>query len=236
MQKYKKKPKALKHDAYIAPTQLFMWGEEPADYDELRNGLYAEWTPNGPTEARFVETLADLLWRRRRLDCYDWVLTLRRLREVAGQNLFSRSVEKIHSFAADFDKAKTIAEVDLIINKVSSAIKFDFSILVRLAWPLAPGAAPETWGPQIAIGILCAKPPERYEDGEQFAQGLDLTFMDEQLERIERLEAMIEQTVKRLTHTKVMKQRHEALERKPARSSVARVRPKQKAGQDRSLQ
>jgi hypothetical protein len=184
MTKGKKKLNALKHGAYSGPTQLFMWGETPADYEALRNGLYAEFTPNGPTEVHWVETLADFLWRRRRLDCYDGLMTLRRLREVAGQNFISRSVEKIRSFALDFYKARTIAEVDLIISKVSSTIEFDFSILVGLAWPLAPSAAPETWGPQIAKGVLRSE-PESYEDGEQFVQGFDLKLMDEHLTRIE---------------------------------------------------
>jgi hypothetical protein len=47
---------------------------------------------------------------------------------------------------------------------------------------------------------------------------------------------MIDQTVKRLMHIKAMKQRHQALERKPASSSIARLGPKQKADQERSLQ
>jgi len=236
MTKGKKKPNALKHGAYCGPTQLFMRGETPADYDALRNGLYAEWTPNGPTEVRGVETLADLLWRRRRVDRYDWVLTLRRMREVAGQNLFSRSVEKIRSFALDFYKARTVVEVDLIISKVSSTIDFDFSILVRLAWPLARDAVPETWGPQIAKGVLCSKLPERYEDGEQFVQCLDLNLMDEQLARIEHLDAMIDKTVKRLMQTKAMKQMLQALEPQRASSSVARLGSKQNADPERSLQ
>jgi hypothetical protein len=236
MTKGKKKLNALKHGAYSGPPQLFMSGEAPADYDALLNGLHAEWTPNGPTEVQWVGTLADLLWRRRRLDRYDWVLTLRRLREVAAQNLFSRSVEKIRSFALDFYKARTVAEVDVIISKVSSAIDFDFSILVDLAWPLAPDAAPETWGPQIAKGVLYSKLPECYDDGELFVQGLDLSFMDEHLGRVEHLDAMIDKTVKRLMQTKALKQMHEALEPKRASTSVARLGPKQSADQERSLQ
>jgi hypothetical protein len=237
MTRGKKKPNALKHGAYSGPTQLFIWGEAPADYDALRNGLYAEWTPNGLTEVHWVETLADLLWRRRRVDRYDWVLTLRRLREVAGQERFSRSVEKIRSFALDFYKARTVAEVDLIISKVSSTIDFDFSILVHSSWPLASDAAPETWGPQIAKGILCSELPERYDnDGELFAQGLDVIFMDEQLARIEHLDAMIDKTVKRLMQTKTMKQMLQALEPKRASSSVARLGSKQNADRERSLQ
>ncbi len=236
MTKGRKKPNALKHGAYSGPTQLFMLGEEPADYDALRNGLYAEWTPMGPTEVHWVETLADLHWRRRRVDRYDWVLNVRRLREVALQNLFGRSVEKIRSFALDFYKARTVAEVDLIISKVSSAIDFDFSILVRSAWPLAQDAAPETWGPQIAKGVLCSELPERFDDGELFAQGLDLNFMDEQLARMEHLDAMIDKTVKRLMQTKTMKQMQQALEPQRASSSVARLGSKQNVDQERSLQ
>src|SRR6476661_4325486 len=202
MTKGKKKPNALKHGAYSGPPQIFMWGEEPADYEALRNGLHEEYTPNGPSEVHGVETLADLIWRRRRLDRYDWVLNLRRLGEVILQNRFGRSVEMIRSFAPDFYKAKTVAEVDLIISKVSSVIDFNFSVLVRIAWPLAPDAAPETWGPRIAEGILCSK-VENYEDDRgQFVQGLDLDLMDKHLARIGYLDSMIDKAIKRLMQAK----------------------------------
>ena len=87
MNKGKKKLNALKHGAYLGPSQIFMWEEVPAEYYGLRTKLYAEWTPEGPAEVHYVDELADFLWRRRRLDCYDWVLTRRRLSEVVGQNL-----------------------------------------------------------------------------------------------------------------------------------------------------
>jgi hypothetical protein len=83
---------------------------------------------------------------------------------------------------------------------------------------------------------LCSELPERYEDGEQFVQCLDLNFMDEQLARIEHLDGMIDKTVKRLMHTKAMKQMHQALEPQRASSSVARLGSKQNADQERSLQ
>ena len=80
------------------------------------------------------------------------------------------------------------------------------------------------------------KIPDCYENGEQFVQGLDLDFMDKHLERVERLDAMIERTVKRLMNIKAMKQIHQALEPKQASPSVAKLGSQQKTRQQRSLQ
>jgi hypothetical protein len=236
MKKDKKKPNALKHGAYSGPVQMFMWGEDSADYEALRNGVYAEYPPDGPSEVHWVETLADLLWRRRRLDTFDSASTLKRLRKVVEHNLFCNSVEQIRSFAFDFPKARTLEEVDLIIKKVSSVTGFDFSMLVSLLWPLAPGADPEAWGPQIAKGILRFGPAETYKEEENFLQGFDLEAMDGHLARVERLDAQIEKTVKRLMQIKTMKQMNQALEPKPVISSVARLGAKNKPDQGQPLQ
>jgi hypothetical protein len=233
----KKKPNALKHGAYSGPVQMFMWGEDPADYEALRNGVYAEYPPDGPSEVHLVETLVDLLWRRRRLDYYDSASTLKRLREVGEHNMFCNSAKQVRSFVLDFHKARTLEEVDLEIKKVSSVTGFDFSTLVSLWWPLAPGADPETWGPQIAKGVLrFGRGAEPYKEEENFVQGLDLKAMDEHLARIERLDALIEKTIKRLMQVKVMKQMHQTLEPKPTISSVARRGSKKKDDQGPSLQ
>jgi len=57
---------ALKHG--LLAKQAVVVGEDTDDFDLLRDQLYAEWAPVGPTEARLVERLAGLFWRLQRAE------------------------------------------------------------------------------------------------------------------------------------------------------------------------
>jgi hypothetical protein len=57
---------ALKHG--LLAQQAVVVGEDTDDFDLLRDQLYAEWAPVGPTEARLVERIAGLFWRLQRAE------------------------------------------------------------------------------------------------------------------------------------------------------------------------
>ncbi len=57
---------ALKHG--LLAKQAVVVGEDTDDFDLLRDQLYAEWAPVGPTEARLVERIAGLFWRLQRAE------------------------------------------------------------------------------------------------------------------------------------------------------------------------
>ena len=58
------------------------------------------------------------------------------------------------------------------------------------------------------------KPAPRHEQADEFTKILDLDEFDTALARIERLDVMIERTIKRLMQLKTMKQMHGRLEPK----------------------
>jgi len=51
----------------IFANAILLNGEDSVAYDSLRKGLMEDWKPVGTFEATLVETLASLIWRRRRL-------------------------------------------------------------------------------------------------------------------------------------------------------------------------
>jgi hypothetical protein len=56
---------AVQHGVLSAHTVL-PW-ENKTEYEALLNGLVEEYTPRGPTEDHFVEEIAGVIWRKRRL-------------------------------------------------------------------------------------------------------------------------------------------------------------------------
>ena len=225
-----KKRNALKHGANA--KEVMLWSERYEDYEALRADLYLEFTPSGSTEEYLVRTLLDLRWRRRRLDCHEQITIQKRLDEIREVNENSRHVENLRSFASEFNEADSVEKVETILSRLSPL----YSNTVRGQWPLQAGEDTNTWGPKIAKGLLSWKPAPRHEQADEFVEIVDLEEFDMALARIERLDAMIERTIKRLMQIKTMKQMHGRLEPKLINGSVTKNPPAQDGTENRSAQ
>ena len=68
-------PNALKHGIYAATAILP--GESVAEFKELHAALIAEWKPVGPSEHEAVLSIAEGMWRKRRLQRFIQVRSLK---------------------------------------------------------------------------------------------------------------------------------------------------------------
>ena len=225
-----KKRNALKHGANA--KEVMLWSERYEDYEALRADLYLEFTPSGSTEEYLVRTLLDLRWRRRRLDCHEQITIQKRLDEIREVNENSRHVENLRSFASEFNEADSVEKVETILSRLSPL----YSNTIRGRWPLQAGEDTNTWGPKIAKDLLSWKPAPRHEQADEFVEIVDLEEFDMALARIERLDAMIERTIKRLMQIKTMKQMHGRMEPKLINGSVTKNPPAQDGTENRSAQ
>ncbi len=225
-----KKRNALKHGANA--KEVMLWSEKYEDYESLRAELYLEFTPSGSTEEHLVQTLLDLRWRRRRLDCYERITNQKRLDKIREENETSRHIENLRSFASEFNEAADAEKVEALLATLSSL----YSTTVRHRWPLQTGEDPSTWGPKIAKGLLAWIPPKRHEQADEFIAIVDLETFDVALARIERVDAMIDRTIKRLMQIKTMKQMHSRLEPKLINLSAIKSPPAQDGTENRSAQ
>src|SRR5882762_1291723 len=105
---------ALKHGANA--KEVMLWSERYEDYESLRVGLNQEWTPNGSTEEYQVQTLLDLLWRRKRLDRYWQTTTQKRLDKIRDENQTSRHIENLGTNAAQFNEADSVEKVEALLS------------------------------------------------------------------------------------------------------------------------
>jgi hypothetical protein len=195
-----KKRNVLKHGANA--KKVMLWGESYQDYEALGAALYQELSPSGSTEESLVRTMQDLLWRKRRLECREQIALQQRLKKLRAENENSRHVEEIRSFAALFSAATSVEQVEAAL---ASLIPL-YSNTIRKRWPFLPGDDPQKWGGEIAEGLSDWKPAPRHEQADGFVAVIDLDEADAALGRIERLDAMIDRTIKRLMQLKTMKQ------------------------------
>jgi hypothetical protein len=111
-----------------------------------------------------------------------------------------------------------------------------YSNTIRQRWPLQTGEDPNTWGPKIAKGLLSWKPPRRDEQADEFIATVDLETFDMALARIDRLDAMIDRTIKRLMQIKTMKQMYRRLEPKLINLYAIKNPPAQDGTENHSAQ
>jgi hypothetical protein len=211
-----KKRNALKHGANA--KEVMLWSERYEDYESLRVELFREFSPSGTSEEYLVQTLLDLRWRRRRLDCHEQITIQKRLDGIREVNETSRHIENLRSFAAEFNEATSGEKVEALLARLSPL----YSNIVRHRWPPEAGDDASTWGPKIAKGLLSWKPAPRHEQADEFIAIVDLEAFDVTLARIERLDAMIDRTIKRLMQIKTMKQMLRRLEPKLINGSVTK--------------
>ena len=221
---------ALKHGANA--REVMFWSENYEDYEALRTELYLEFSPSGSTEEHLVQTLVDLRWRRQRLNCYERITIQKRLDQIREKNETSQHIENLRSFAAEFNEATDAEKVEALLATLS----LFYSNTIRDRWPLQTDEDPSTWGPKIAKGLLAWIPPRRHEQADEFIAMVDLEAFDMALARLERLDAMIDRTIKRLMQIKTMKQMHGRLEPKLINGSVTRNPPAQDGTENRSAE
>lgn len=73
-----KTPSAFKHGAFS--KLQFLPGEDPQEFEDLKASLFAEYKPSGASETETLGSIADLMWRERRLVIYQYAQLLRHRR------------------------------------------------------------------------------------------------------------------------------------------------------------
>ncbi len=219
-----KKHNALKHGANT--KEVMLWNERYEDYEALRAELWLEFSPSGSTEEYLVRTLLDLRWRKRRLECYEQFTMQKRLDEIREKREVKRYIEKLCSFADEFEEAKKKEIVETLLDHLEP----EYSCFIQTKWPLQAGEDESNWGARIAEGILALKPPAVPEKADEFLAIVDPEAFDTSLERLERLDAMIDRTIKRLMQVRTMKQMNGRLEPKLIDLSATRNPPAQHGG------
>ena len=223
-----KKRNALKHGAHA--NEVMLWDERYKDYESLRIGLDQEYTPDGATEEYLVQALVDFIWGRRRLDRHGQITIQKRMDETFEANDRSLHIEVLRSLAPEFDQATTAEQVEAVLARIDSI----YENTILRDWPLQEGDDPITWGPKIAAGLLTWKPEPRRGGDDAFLAIIDLDAFDISLARIERLDAMIDRTIKRLMQVKTMKQMQNRLEPKLINLSATKNPPLQDGNDNRA--
>ena len=199
------KHNALKHGA--SSQAVMLWSERSSDYETLAAALTREWFPEGSSEEYLVHSLVELRWRRQRLERYERLEAQKRFDQICIANSHRRDWDLLRSFANLFELAKNKKQVEHIIAELGSY----FGDLIQQLYPLKTGDDPLTWGVRIAKQLRAIRTDPPQEKANEFLAMVDLNQFDQHLARTERVDAMIDRTIKRLIQLKTMKQMNRSL-------------------------
>jgi predicted ribosome quality control (RQC) complex YloA/Tae2 family protein len=158
-----------------------------------------------------VLKLAKAIWSRNRIDRYVQVKMQAKQNEISFTNKISHLVEKLKPLAPKFLEAKGVKEVEELLNKLEDPLGKQ---LIVGRWPLEKCDPASAWGSVIAQGLSSTVPEKRIEDDEEFLHMVDHFPIDEDYGTLERMDASIDRTLKRLMQLKTMKQMFHQLEPK----------------------
>jgi len=205
-EKKSKKPNAVKHGVFSAIAILP--GEHLEEFEELVSSLIEEWMPVGASEHDAVASIANAMWRKRRLQTFVNVQLLKN-----NMNPDHPSYDEafgLHNFGVFMtDAPHTAFEVHATRTLRPDRIKY-----FREKFPRENFDSDSEWTQAIRIEIYSVLLPQWKEmhpllddigrligvaatiSGEAFLQEVALD---------ERLDAMIDRAVKRLMQIKTMK-------------------------------
>lgn len=209
---------ALKHGAFSA--DIILPGEDVEGFNRIFDSLVAEWSPDGPIELDAVMTLAKCLWRKRRIaisrrdKSAKWNM-VSQLVEIDGRRAIEDAVIRLAEFADLISEKKD--EFDVHEDQLTDYLPAACVKYLTLILPERDFSDHRTWASAVAHEIDYIMSPtldSLMNDDKKLAIFLpmhqELTFresdMANEVALDERIDTMIDRTIKRLMQTKALKE------------------------------
>jgi hypothetical protein len=190
---------------------IMLPGESHEKYEDLLRKLHEDLTPNGIMEEIQVLKMTKAIWTRQRTDRYVQLKMHETQLKLRVTNTISHHVEKLKLLAPKFLEAVSVKEVEELLDGLEDPLGKQ---LIVARWPLEKCNPASTWGSVIAQGLSSTVPDKRFEGDHEFFKMVDTFPIDEDFSTLERMDATIDRTLKRLMQLKTMKQMFRQLEPK----------------------
>jgi hypothetical protein len=218
----RKRPNALKHGVYASAP--IIEGEDPREFEALHAELREEWMPDGALEEDTVASIAMAIWRKRRAQEFLQVQLMTTIFDV--ENRFFDEAIGFRAFATLINEKPEGAFEEA--SRFLRPNKIDY---LKKKFPPSHFKSPSEWAHavinEIRTELLPAvtfKVPEAPKGSKEWVELMDeagrlqkkmaslhrATFssdlFEQELARHERLDAMIDRSIKRLIQIKSTKQ------------------------------
>jgi hypothetical protein len=197
--------KSFRDRSSIYDMVTFVSKKSDRAFEDILRELYEEFSPVGITEERLIGRLAVLYWERDELCRYLQFKMEIRQGELNRQLPYAQSVAEIKSRAIEIKKARIIEECTKLLSELDAAAR-------ELDDAAPNGSTPETYRDPKKTGNAFLEEIASLPDiGPANGRDLFLMMVDEfpiidRLEQFEKIDVMIDRTIKRFMQVKTMKQ------------------------------
>ena len=228
-----RRPSALKHGGF-SKTVLFPW-EDVEEFEALQRSLQDEWKPSGALEEDAVFTILTCIWRKRRIRDKRNLDTLAALQEREVEDLTAQPLPFFDTNLEKNNYSMSNRPASDVRDRVSQLLGFSSSLYGRLDGrflDLSIGMLGEEFSTHLKQEV----PKENYSTTPEWVQAIKREVDEVLLQRVraemaspvnlaakaaafittdriiedlvleERLDAMIDRTIRRLAQGKMMKQ------------------------------
>ena len=189
-----KKYNGLKHGGFA--VELILPGERQEDFDALHEGLIAEWAPRGSIEEDAVRTLARLLWRKQRTENYWRSEALENMMKYVVASGGNQDIKSAAAIAEKLEVATNDREIEILLLRLPA----QFGEAIRSSIPRANYTDPAQWASALVeyldSELLPTARAARLNG--TFAASITPEQIAQELALHERMEALIDRTIKRL--------------------------------------
>jgi hypothetical protein len=181
-----KMPSALSHGAYS--SMAILRGENPEQYNRLFMGLVDEYMPEGTTELEAVMSLANMYWRKWRIQKAVSAQIIR-WRMDPNHPIYDKSLDPLHA-KAQCERLKKLLEDSAKCSEAGSKEqKMELDALIE------------------EFGATMSNDHVLYPTAiAEQAYVLECDLFKKELDQLERIEASIDRLIKRIYQIKGMKQ------------------------------
>jgi hypothetical protein len=195
--------KSFKDRSSIYDMVTFVTEQSERTFEDILRGLYEEYSPVGITEEELIRRLATLFWEREELCRFFRFKMEIRLAELNSQLPYAQFIAWVKSRAIEFKKAKNIEEGKKFFSELDAAAQEGDD--AALKW-LEEYRSPKMWG-NGAGELLSSLPDVGPANGRDiFLKVVEEFPVMERLEQFEKIDVLIDRTIKRLMQVKTMKQ------------------------------
>jgi hypothetical protein len=191
-------------------------GETYEQFEALLKDHYEEFLPDGTTEEHKVRKLATLRWEHDRLERSQQLSISMRQYEL--MSVFAlQDLRKLRTRASEFQKAKSAEDVERLLLELDSV----HAAAIRATCQL-DNCEPERWGDVIAKALTTW-------DVEEIDRVSLLSELHEQfpvldrVQKLDRIDVLIDRTIKSLMQLKAVKQMYRQLEPKMVPTTKLKV-------------
>jgi hypothetical protein len=202
-----KHPNAYKHGLFS--RTMIVPGEDRQEFEALHSDLIREWMPDGATEEDAVLSLAEAIWRKRRVGQF---IEFQFVKNITDPSLPS------------YNEHRSLSDLALVLREqpeyalkeyAEKCLRPDMFKFLQTKFPRSKFRSTSEWAQAVINEIETVLLPERMPPDRASAQIVSLfistgaftdKLFDQELMLEVRIDAMIDRAVKRLIQTKAMKQ------------------------------